>query len=136
MRKDSLAFSHVRSGSLAAGSYFRMHQRRQLTGRRKSGRERHVPAPKGSQSEGPQTRRLEGTGIDLAERETARAPTQRLDTLVTNPVKPTQLTFITQFSSEDREDGQRTRANPKTGVALVRDMTARTSDNPGSASTQ
>ena len=30
MRKDSLAFSHVRSGSLAAGSYFLMHQRRQL----------------------------------------------------------------------------------------------------------
>ena len=48
MRKDSVAFSHVRSGSLAAGSYFRMHQRRQLTGRRMSGRERHVPAPKGS----------------------------------------------------------------------------------------
>ena len=48
--------------------------------------------------------------ISSAERETARAPTQRLDTLANNPVKPTQLTFLTQFSSEDREDGRRTRA--------------------------
>ena len=45
-----------------------------------------------------------------AERETARAPTQRLDTLATKPVKPTQPTFLTQFSSEDREGGRRTRA--------------------------
>ena len=52
MRKDSLAFSHVRSGSLAAGSYFRMHQRRQLTGRRKSGRERSQLPSKGEGTSG------------------------------------------------------------------------------------
>ena len=48
--------------------------------------------------------------ISSVERETARAPTHRLDTLATNPVKPTLPTFLAQFSSEDREDGRRTRA--------------------------
>ena len=91
--------------------------------RRKSGRGRHVPAPKGegrratdrSQREGPKPEDWRAQALTCevtssAERETARAPTQRLDTLATNPDKPTQPTFLTQFSSEDREDGLRTRA--------------------------
>ena len=63
--------------------------------------------------------------ISSAERETARAPTERLDTLATNPVKPTQLTFLTQFSSEERRWTENKGSNPKTGVVLVRDKTAR-----------
>ena len=82
--------------------------------RRKSGRGRHVPAPKGqgrratdrSRREGSQTRRLEGTGLDLRGHQLCGvrkiSPTQRLDALATNPVQPTQPTFLTQFSSEDK----------------------------------
>ena len=66
-----------------------------------------------TQREAPQTRRPEALTCEVtssAERETARAPTRRL-------VKPTQPTFFTQFSSEDREDGRRTRA-PTQRLAL------------------
>ena len=97
------------------------------TVRRNSGRGRDVPARKGegrratdrSQREGPQTRRLDGTDIDLRGHQLCGARNSQ----GTNPKtghscnQPSQgqpqPTFLTQFSSKDRRWTENKGANPR-----------------------